>query len=87
MSHNVDHKDSPLFKTFENATDGYILAWNDEFPSGKSHGSNAHSKGLIYYNPDSDSGFYLSHSTPGFPAINDDGTIDTTLPDKKNIYG
>jgi len=48
---NVDSDDSPLKNTIEKIKGGYILLWNDESPDGKSHGTGAHSKGILYYDP------------------------------------
>ena len=66
---------------------GYIL-WNDEIPPTKddpkpsNNGGKGHSKGILAFNRKTDSGFYLLHSTPRFPAI---GTIE--LPDNERKYG
>jgi len=49
-----------------------VVAWNDEHPDGKTTFSGAHSKGLIAYDADNDSGFLLTHSVPKWPSINDD---------------
>jgi deoxyribonuclease-2 len=66
---------------------GYVL-WNDEIPptkddpNPKDKGSLAHSKGILGFDKSTDSGFYLLHSTPRFPAANE---ID--LPDMEDQYG
>lgn len=43
------------------------LMFNDETPDGKSNTSKAHMKGIIGVDSKGSSGFYLLHSTPGFP--------------------
>jgi len=55
--------------------------WNDEDSSGSTHGSRAHSKGVIAY--DEDGGFWLTHSVPRYPNTVSEGKAD--LPDYK--YG
>lgn len=66
---------------------GYIL-WNDEIPPTKSYPhpvnnhSKGHSKGVLAFNKKTNSGFYLLHSTPRFPA---EGEIE--LPDDEREYG
>jgi len=56
-----------------------LIAWNDEFPSGSTKSSGAHSKGVIAYDAKTDSGFMLTHSVPKYPTVNDDNTIDPTI--------
>ncbi len=69
------------------ANTGYIL-WNDEIPPTKSHPKPAnnhgkgHSKGALVFNQKTNSGYYLLHSTPRFPAEGEIG-----LPDDERIYG
>jgi deoxyribonuclease-2 len=66
---------------------GYIL-WNDEIPPTKQHpkpsnnSSKGHTKGVLAFNQKTNSGFYLLHSTPRFPAV---GQIE--LPDNEREYG
>jgi deoxyribonuclease-2 len=69
------------------AATGYVL-WNDEIPPTRSdpkptnNHAKGHSKGVLAFNSKTDSGFYLLHSTPRFPAI---GEIE--LPDDEREYG
>lgn len=69
------------------ADTGYVL-WNDEIPPTRAHphpsnnGSKGHSKGVLAFNRKTDSGLYMLHSTPRFPA---DGEIE--LPDDEREYG
>lgn len=66
---------------------GYIL-WNDEIPPTKqdphpdNNSSKGHTKGVLAFNARSNSGFYLLHSTPRFPAV---GQIE--LPTYEREYG
>ena len=66
---------------------GYVL-WNDEIPPTKANPKPAnshakgHSKGLLAFNKQTNSGLYLLHSTPRFPA---EGVIE--LPDNEREYG
>ena len=72
---------------FEPAAPGYIL-WNDEIPPTKSHPkpsnnhAKGHSKGVLVFDKTTNSGFYLLHSTPRFPAVGEIG-----LPDDEREYG
>ena len=75
-----------LFDTKDEDT-GYIL-WNDEIPptkeepKPKDNGTKGHTKGILGFNKKTNSGFYLLHSTPRFPAV---GEIE--LPDMEKGYG
>lgn len=66
---------------------GYVL-WNDEIPPTRSqpkpanNNSKGHSKGVLAFNQNTNSGLYLLHSTPRFPA---EGEIE--LPDDERDYG
>lgn len=66
---------------------GYIL-WNDEIPPTKAHpkpvnsSAKGHTKGVLAFNKKTNSGLYLLHSTPRFPA---EGEIE--LPDYEREYG
>ena len=66
---------------------GYVL-WNDEIPPTRSHpkpvnnSARGHSKGVLAFNKQSNSGLYLLHSTPRFPL---EGEIE--LPDNEREYG
>ena len=66
---------------------GYVF-WNDEIPPTRAqpnpanNSAKGHSKGVLAFNKSSNSGFYLLHSTPRFPA---EGEI--TLPDDEREYG
>jgi deoxyribonuclease II len=66
---------------------GYIL-WNDEIPPTKAHpkpennSSKGHTKGVLAFNKKTNSGLYLLHSTPRFPA---EGEIE--LPEFEREYG
>ncbi len=66
---------------------GYVL-WNDEIPPTRSNPKPAnnhakgHSKGVLAFNKKTNSGFYLLHSTPRFPAV---GEIE--LPADERDYG
>ena len=66
---------------------GYIL-WNDEIPPTKSHpkpannSAKGHTKGVLAFNKKTNSGFYLLHSTPRFPAVG-----QSELPDNEREYG
>ena len=40
--------------TFKAAKNGNIIAWNDKFPDGTNKNGNAHSKGVIFYDPKKD---------------------------------
>jgi len=58
---------APLYK------DSYMVAmFNDQTPDGKSGSSYAHQKGVLAYDESSDTGFYLMHSTPLWPAKSSD---------------
>jgi len=63
-----------------------ILAFNDEFPNGKTFSNNAHAKGVIAYDLQTDTGFYIMHSTPKFPTI-DDSIVSPKIPSTGKIYG
>jgi deoxyribonuclease-2 len=71
----------------KDAEAGYIL-WNDEIPPKKgrpkpaNNKSKGHTKGLLVFNERSNSGYYLLHSTPRFPAEN-----EIELPDDEREYG
>lgn len=68
-------------------TAGYVL-WNDEIPPTEAvpnpvdNGGKAHSKGILGFDKSTDSGFYLLHSTPRFPAAGEDD-----LPTMEDQYG
>lgn len=75
----------PLFSSDSSA--GYLL-WNDEIPPSRTDSKPAnnhlrgHSKGVLAFSKKTNSGFYLLHSTPRFPAV---GEIE--LPDDEREYG
>jgi deoxyribonuclease-2 len=61
---------------------GWIL-YNDEIPGAKSNdGTKGHTKGVLAFNKDDDSAFWLLHSTPRFPHPG-----DALFPDDEKIYG
>lgn len=61
---------------------GFIV-YNDEHVDQQSnHSSKGHCKGIIAFDKESDSAFFLLHSTPRFPANN-----EIELPDDERIYG
>ena len=66
---------------------GYVL-WNDEIPPTKSNPkpsnnvAKGHSKGILAFHKKTNTGLYLLHSTPRFPAV---GEIE--LPDDEREYG
>ncbi len=74
---SLDHSESALGLTldqiFSPISDyGYVL-WNDEIPptqenpKPKNKGSKGHTKGVLAFSKETDSGYYLLHSTPRFP--------------------
>jgi len=89
---SLDHEQSAFGLTLEqvfkgNPDAGYVL-WNDEIPptdkdpDPKDKGGKGHSKGVLGFNKKTDTGFYLLHSTPRFPAA---GVVD--LPNYEIKYG
>ncbi|SEG45667.1 Deoxyribonuclease II [Algoriphagus boritolerans DSM 17298 = JCM 18970] len=89
---SLEHSESALGMTLdqifpEKSTCGYIL-WNDEIPPSpknpkpKNKGSKGHSKGILAFSKESNSRFYLLHSTPRFPL---EGA--KTLPDYERKFG
>jgi len=63
-----------------------ILAFNDEFPDGKTISGGAHMKGVIAMDAKSGEGFYLMHSTPKYPDITD-SNVDPQIPETGMNYG
>jgi deoxyribonuclease-2 len=82
---------SQLFSTSNQTADAGlsptlgVAAWNDETPDGKTSSSSAHAKGVLAVEPSSDSGFYLLHSVPLFPALN--GSSYAPMPSSGAVYG
>jgi len=88
---NIDDEGSALFNTLDqlnhmSRSNINILAFNDEFPNGATHSNRAHAKGVIAFDTSSKTGFYLMHSTPKFPAI-DDSIVNPKLPPTGLLYG
>ena len=88
----LDHHQSAVALTLGqifsgDAETGYVL-WNDEIPPTKKtpnperNRAKGHTKGVLGFSKKTNSGFYLLHSTPRFPAL---GVID--LPDDERKYG
>lgn len=44
------------------------VAWNDQWPTGQTSSTKAHSKGLLAFSDNIEKGFYLGHSIPHYPA-------------------
>ena len=64
------------------ANQGYII-YNDEHVEGdKNNGEKGHTKGILAFNDKANTGLWLLHSVPRFPAKD-----ELTLPDKEKIYG
>lgn len=87
----IDDEGSALYNTLNQINsyqraDLQILAFNDQFPNGKTYSSKAHAKGVIVFEPEKNAGFYIMHSTPKFPAI-DDFTVSPKLPQSGWVYG
>lgn len=83
---------NPVARTLQqlfagNSKPGYVL-WNDEIPPTRAHPrpsnnhSKGHSKGVLAFDEATNSGFYLLHSTPRFPAVG-----QALLPDDERDYG
>ena len=88
---NVDDAGSALYNTLNQLnsiprSSVKILAFNDEFPNGQTFSGKAHAKGVIAFDSKSNTGFYLMHSTPKFPAI-DNNKVDTKIPSTGQTYG
>ena len=62
------------------------VAWNDEWPNGKTSSSKAHSKGIIAFDEIYEKGFYFGHSIPQYPDFIN-STINTTIKESQSIYG
>ena len=88
----VDIEGEALYETFNQANlngNYQIIAWNDEPPVSSSYNSshNAHSKGIIIYDQSAGNGLYLPHSTPKYPGVESDGTINVTVGWGQRVYG
>ena len=87
MDHDACAVALTLAQVFNDAGMGYVL-WNDEQPptpanpKPQDNGGLAHSKGILGFSKATNSGFYLLHSTPRFPAV---GVDD--LPLDEDQYG
>ncbi|TDQ19483.1 deoxyribonuclease-2 [Algoriphagus boseongensis] len=88
----LDHPESALGLTLEKIFSdekeiGYV-AWNDEIPptpknpDPKNLNSKGHSKGVLAFSPNTNSGLYLLHSTPRFPEIG-----KSVLPENERKFG
>lgn len=75
-----DSENTPLYRTFKQINDMNLqaVAWNDQFPNGKTSSSKAHSKGLLIYNAETMQGFFVCHSIPQYPSFNG-FTINITI--------
>jgi len=66
----LDSDESALTRTLSQLYEKYeslsYAMWNDEDPSSKKDGHRAHAKGVVAF--DGDSGFWITHSLPRFPA-------------------
>mgnify|MGYP000904092074 FL=1 len=91
FSKSVDDAGTALYRTLDQLnsiprSSVKILAFNDEFPSGKTFSGRAHAKGVVAYDPKTQTGFYLMHSTPKYPAI-DNNKVNPKIPKTGLIYG
>ena len=59
--------------------------YNDQPDIGTASSSYGHSKGVVAFNPSSESGFWLTHSTPKFPASS--GIAQFYFPETEVKYG
>ncbi|RZJ37029.1 MAG: hypothetical protein EOO18_06615, partial [Chryseobacterium sp.] len=92
----ADGKGEALARTIDsiNAIDKNhinLYVYNDEYPTEDdpiTASQNAHAKGIIAYDNDTQSGVYIMHSFPKFPTVSQStGHINTDLPVTTNIYG
>lgn len=68
---NVDINATALTMTIGafNGNNYEVVAWNDEKPNGSTSSTAAHSKGFIGYSYKNSRGFFISHSIPKYPSI------------------
>ena len=91
----IDVPGEPLYETLNqyNLNSKYkMLAWSDQRPNDtKSKSSGAHSKGLFILDMENGDAVYIMHSTPRYPAVNNDpekgNQIEITISDRNRIYG
>jgi deoxyribonuclease-2 len=63
-----------LAQIYDDSSNSIAYAmYNDETPNKATHSSRAHSKGVIAFDPVTESGFWLTHSLPAFPNTVADG--------------
>ena len=78
----IDEANGPLNKTLSQFDQEGIqlLVWNDQPPGTKYYNPDgAHSKGIIAYSAESDSGVYIFHSFPRYPFFDENGKISADI--------
>lgn len=90
ISTDIDDASSAMSKTLDQLnhiprSSLKVMAFNDEFPNGKTVSDRAHAKGVIAVDATTKVGFYIMHSVPKFPTIDDD-TVNIKLPSTGLIY-
>ncbi|MFC3881836.1 deoxyribonuclease II family protein [Algoriphagus namhaensis] len=77
-----------LAQIFSSPKKGGFVLWNDEIPpttknpNPKNQGQKGHSKGILAFSKETNSGFYLLHSTPRFPT-----SAEIELPENERKFG
>ncbi len=83
-----DADGTPLSRTLEQiaSLSMYSIAWNDQLPNGSTSSVKAHAKAIGAYDPKAESGFYIVHSVPEYPAFNGN-LINKTINISQQRYG
>jgi len=87
----VDDEKTALYKTLDQLNSlsrdtTSILAFNDEHPDGYVQFDGAHAKGVVAWDTTTKTGFYIMHSAPKFPIVDDD-KVTPTLQKNALKYG
>lgn len=71
-----------------NANSDAVLAWNDEPPTSYHPSTSyAHSKGLLTFSKEENRGFFLSHSIPKYPEIDEEIGEINYISNTRSSYG
>lgn len=64
----------------------YTISWNDQLPNGSTSSTKAHSKSISAYDPKTQTGFFIAHSIPQYPAFINN-VVNRTINISQQKYG